>query len=241
METQLDMGISLFISVYNQNEKIFWHPQPSAQSGAHTMIEILLDPNVAYLTLVLAFLMTIMAILTPGTAIFEVTALLLLVVAGWQVYNLPINWWALVLLTVGLILFFIAVYRSTKHIFLALSILAFIVGSLFLFQGDTWYDPAVNPILAIIVSVLMGGFLWIATIKVVEARNTPPTQDLGRLVGQIGEAKSYIHSEGSVQVAGELWTARSDTLIPPGSRVRVIERDGFFLIVESVEENNGES
>jgi membrane-bound serine protease (ClpP class) len=205
------------------------------------MLEILLDPNVAYLTLVLAFLMTLMAILTPGTAIFEVSALLLLVVLGWQVYNLPINWWALGLLIVGMFLFIIAVYRSTRHIFLALSILAFIIGSVFLFQGDPWYTPAVNPILAIIVSVLVGGFLWIATIKVVEARIAPPAQDLGGLVGQIGEAKSYIQTEGSVQVAGELWTARSDTLIPPGSRVRVVERDGFLLIVEAVEENNSET
>jgi membrane-bound serine protease (ClpP class) len=205
------------------------------------MLEILLDPNVAYLTLVLAFLMTIMAILTPGTAIFEVSALLLMVLLGWQVYNLPINWWALGSLIVGMVLFVIAVYRSTRHIFLALSIIAFIIGSIFLFQGEPWYSPAVNPILAIIVSVLVGGFLWIGTIKVVEARSTPPSQDLGRLVGQIGEAKSYIQTEGSVQVAGELWTARSDTLIPPGSRVRVIERDGFILLVEAVQENKNDS
>jgi len=36
---------------------------------------------------------------------------------------------------------------------------------------------------------------------------------------------------GSAYVAGEMWTARSDTPIAVGSRIRVIERDGLILTV----------
>ena len=35
-----------------------------------------------------------------------------------------------------------------------------------------------------------------------------------------------------VQVAGELWSAKSDKAISAGSPIRVIRRDGFVLIVE---------
>jgi membrane-bound ClpP family serine protease len=65
-----------------------------------------------------------------------------------------------------------------------------------------------------------------------QAAFTRPSHDLNALVGQVGEAKTKIGDEGSVQVAGELWTARSEKPIKPGTAVRVVRRDGFVLIVE---------
>jgi membrane-bound ClpP family serine protease len=59
-----------------------------------------------------------------------------------------------------------------------------------------------------------------------------PTHSLDGLVGQIGEAKTRVDEEGSVQVDGELWSARSEKSIPAGSMIRVIRREGFVLIVE---------
>ena len=41
------------------------------------------------------------------------------------------------------------------------------------------------------------------------AATTGETVDLSALVGQMGEAKTRVHKEGSVQVDGELWSARS--------------------------------
>jgi membrane-bound ClpP family serine protease len=80
--------------------------------------------------------------------------------------------------------------------------------------------------------VLVGGFLWLASRKTVEAARIKPAHDLGDLVGQTGEAKTRIQSEGTVQVAGELWSARSETQIAEGDMVRVIKREGFTLVVE---------
>jgi membrane-bound ClpP family serine protease len=87
-------------------------------------------------------------------------------------------------------------------------------------------------VLALISSVLYAGFLWIAIQKTLQASHMRPLNDLSTLVGQIGEAKTRIHAEGSVQIAGELWSARSDKVIPNGSFVRVVAREGFILIVE---------
>jgi membrane-bound serine protease (ClpP class) len=199
------------------------------------MLEFLLDPNVAYLTLVLAFLITLMAILTPGTAVFEILAVLMLIVSGWQIYNIPFNLWALIAIFSGVILFFIAVRWSNRLIFLALSILLLIIGSVFLFQGEPWWQPVVNPFLAIIISAAVGSFLWIVAVKIIESDSTTPTHDLGQLIGMVGEAKTNIHQEGSVQVDGELWTAHSEEMIPIGSRVRVVDRNGFMLVVEAAD------
>ena len=110
-----------------------------------------------------------------------------------------------------------------------------VLGSAYLFRGEG-LAPAVNIWLVIIVSVLMSGFLWFVITKTLEAIESRPSHDLGALVGKVGEAKTDIHDEGSAQIAGELWTVRSDKPISAGTRVRVTERSGFILEVEEVKE-----
>lgn len=198
-------------------------------------MEILLDPNVAYLLLASGMIVVILAVLSPGTGLLEVLALFSLVLAGYSIANLPVNGWALLVLLFGIFPFLLALRKSGRVIFLAIMILAFIVGSLFLFPGEVWYRPAVNPLLAVVVSILGGGFLWLAANKILEAESRQPTHDLQALVGALGEAKTSIQPKGSVQVDGELWSASSQTPIPAGTQVRVIGRDGFVLDVEAID------
>ena len=199
------------------------------------MIEaILLNPNVAYLLLVGGALLAILALLNPGTGLLEVAALILLVLAGWGVYSLPSNYWALGLLLLGVLPFLFALRRSGRMVYLGVSIAALVVGSIFLFQGEG-LKPAVNPFLALLVSLLVVGFVWLVAQKTLEADRVRPVHDLKALIDTIGEAKTDIHAEGSAQVAGELWSARSQQPIPVGSKVRVIAREGFFLDVEKAE------
>ena len=62
---------------------------------------IFLNTNIAYLFLVGGFSMALMAILTPGTGVLEIGAFFSLLFAGYGIYNLPINYWALVFLLLG--------------------------------------------------------------------------------------------------------------------------------------------
>ncbi|HLE13787.1 MAG TPA: NfeD family protein [Anaerolineales bacterium] len=195
--------------------------------------EILLNPNIAYLLLVGGALLAILALLNPGTGLLELAALFLLILAGYSVYNLPVNYWALLLILLGVISFLVALRRSRRQVYLAASIAALVAGSIFLFDDQGW-QPAVNPVLALVVSAAVVGFLWLIAQKWLEAEQIRPAHDLGALIGAIGEAKSSIHAEGSVQVAGELWSAQSAQPIPEGARVRVVGREGFFLLVEQI-------
>jgi membrane-bound serine protease (ClpP class) len=197
-------------------------------------MEILINPNIAYLILVVGVVLTIMALFAPGTGILEISALFVLLLAGWEMTQLPINLWALVLLVLGVIPFIFAVRRSHNLAFLVVALIAFVVGSAYLFQGETWWQPGVNIILAIIVSILTSGFIWFAATKVLESDKLKPRHDLARIIGETGEAKTDIHGEGSVQIGSELWSARSSVQIYEGSKVRVVKRDGFILEVEPI-------
>jgi membrane-bound serine protease (ClpP class) len=196
-------------------------------------MDFLLDPNVAYLILLGGVLLAMMALASPGTGLFEIGAFFCIALAGYAIYNLSFNWWALLLLGISIVPFVYAIQKPKRELYLALSILLLIVGSVFMFPR-TADQAIVNPFVAIIASGLVAGFLWIAVRKSVEATSARPTHDLTALVGQIGEARTRINDEGSVLVAGELWSARSENPIPAGSSIRVLRREGFILIVEKM-------
>lgn len=194
-------------------------------------MDFLLDPNIAYLFLLGGFLLAMLALAAPGTGIFEIGGIFLLALAGYAIYNLSFNWWALVLLGLSIAPFVYALQKPKREPYLILSILLLVIGSVFLFPR-TEAQSTVNPIVAIIASGLVAGFLWLAVRKSLEAAHFKPSHNLEGLVGQIGEAKTKVYDEGSVQVAGELWSARSEKSIPAGSSIRVIGREGFVLLVE---------
>jgi membrane-bound serine protease (ClpP class) len=197
----------------------------------------LLNPNTVYLILVFGLLLTIMALISPGTTILELMAFFTLLLAGYGIYNLSINTWALAILLVGVILFVLAVRKFKHPAYLVLSIIFLIIGSVYIFPGENWWQPGVNPFLATVVSLLVGGYVWVIATKAMEVAVTPPAHDINALVGLTGEAKTDIHKEGSVQVAGELWSAQSKELIQQGSMIRVIGREGFILQVEQSNPN----
>jgi len=197
----------------------------------------LLNPNTVYLILVFGLLLTIMALISPGTTILELMAFFTLLLAGYGIYNLSINTWALAILLVGVILFVLAVRKLKHPAYLVLSIIFLIIGSVYIFPGENWWQPGVNPFLATVVSLLVGGYVWVIATKAMEVAVTPPAHDINALVGLTGEAKTDIHKEGSVQVAGELWSAQSKELIQQGSMIRVIGREGFILQVEQSNPN----
>ena len=198
-------------------------------------MDILLDPNVAYLLLAGGLMLAVLAVLSPGTGLLELAALFALILAGYAVTALPINLWALAVLVLGVVPFLLAIRKPGQYALLAAAIVAFVAGSAFLFRGEAWWQPAVNPILALVVSVLSGSYFWVLTQKFLEVESVQPTHDLEALIGSLGEAKTNIYETGSVQVDGELWSAISDHPISTGSQVRVTGREGFVLKVEAVQ------
>jgi membrane-bound serine protease (ClpP class) len=194
-------------------------------------MDFLLDPNVAYLVLLGAVLLAMMSLAAPGTGFFEIGAFFCILLAGYAIYQLSFNWWALILLGLSIVPFVYAIQKPKREPYLALSILLLVVGSVFIFPRAA-DQSVVNPFVAIAGSALVAGFLWIAVRKSMEAAGTKPSHNLDSLVGKIGEARTQVEDEGSVQVEGELWSARSEKAIPAGSSIRVLRRDGFVLIVE---------
>jgi membrane-bound serine protease (ClpP class) len=194
-------------------------------------MDVLINPNVAYLLAVLSVLAILAAMVTPGTGVIELGALLLFGATAYMISRLGMNPWALVVLVLSVIPFFLALRNKHSVIYLIISIVMLIGGSIFIFIGPNG-RPLVDPIIAVIVSILSGSFIWIAATKSIQAQQAKKFHNPDDIVGKTGEARTSILKEGSVQIDSELWSARSELPISAGEPVRVMGRDGFILIVE---------
>lgn len=197
-------------------------------------MDFLINPNVAYLLLLGGVFLAMLALAAPGTGFLELAAFLSLCLAGYGIYYLSFNWWALILVALSIVPFIYSIQKPKREVYLGISIGLLVIGSIFLFPSERG-GPAVNLVVALTSSALVAVFLWIAMGKYIQAAKVQPSHDLDALVGQTGEAKTKVLDEGSVQVAGELWTARSEMPIKAGSTIRVVRREGFVLIVEKTD------
>lgn len=200
-------------------------------------MELLLNPSVSYVLLVLGFITAILALFSPGTGFLELGAIAALLLAGYGAANLPINEWAFVVMALSIVPFglaFIAQRKRTltqRTFLLTLSSLVFLLGAALLFRGKTWL-PAVNPLLILFLTPVTVGLTWLMAKKSLEAAHAQPVFDLDRVIGMTGQVTSDIRGQGTIYLNGEEWTARSRVFIPAGCTVRVLRRDGLALEVE---------
>jgi len=188
-----------------------------------------------YLLLVAGIWLTALAVVNPGTGVLEILALAALGVVGLGTIYVPFNAWALIVLVLGGVLFVASLRLPRPEIWLGLSGLALSVGSVFLFQ-PVGGGVAVHPLLALSVSLLTLGYFWWAIRSAINAQRARPTMDPDRVIGKIAEVRTELNPVGSVYALGELWTARSEGRVKVGKRVKVVDREGLMLLVETEEE-----
>lgn len=192
-------------------------------------------PNVFYLCLVLGLWVTALALVSPGTGALEVLALFLLGGAAVGMLTWPVNALAFIPLILGAAAFiFSLVRRRQAGVGLLVSAMLISLGSIFLFESPSG-GPAVQPVLAILMSGLTVLLFWVGVRRGLEAQRAAPTVSAATVVGQIGETRSPVHRDGEVYVGGEMWSARAEQPIAEGQRVRVRSLDGLIVEVEPVD------
>ena len=197
------------------------------------LIMALLEPNIAYIVLVLAFVLTILALFAPGTGFLEAAALTALIASGFSIANIPVHSWALLAILVSIILVIISIRREVKWYFLAVSIVLVIGGTAFAYQNGQSIFSA-DPLLVLIASVSLGAFIWIVGHNAGQAYRQKAQMDVDKVIGEVGRAVSDVHQSGSVYAGGQEWSASSDSPIKEGKPVKVVGRKGFVLMVEEV-------
>lgn len=202
------------------------------------ILNVITDPNVAYILMMLGMLGIFFELSNPGAILPGVIGGIALILAFFALQSLPINYAGLLLILFGLALL-IAEIKVVSHGVLAIGgIVSMSLGSLMLFDAPevdvrvSWWVilPTVGTTAVLFLFVIAAGVRALATRSVLGAP---------ALVGQTGVARGTLAPEGPVLVQGELWraVARGGSL-QEGDRVRVARVQGLTLTVEKVEEES---
>ncbi len=128
--------------------------------------------NLIFLAMTATVWLTVMALVTPGTGVLELLALMAFAASIFGIMMLPINLWALPLILAGTVFFGMSIWRWQRGLWLALSAVAFSVGSMFLFRVSDRV-LAVDPLLGIGTSLLTLTFFWLVVRKSLLAFRLP--------------------------------------------------------------------
>jgi len=189
----------------------------------------LISPNLVYLLLMAGLWLGATGTYIPGTGIVEVAGAGLLLLTLYLMTLVATNWIALAVLVIGASVFFLLPLLKPEWIRLAQAgLIVQAVSSFFLFK-----DGMVSPVLVV------GGVLlaWLYHYTILQSilkhhRELSSTQKDEFLVGAHGRVVSPIEDKGTVQVKGELWTARSIDRLERDTQIVVTEQQGLELHVE---------
>jgi membrane-bound serine protease (ClpP class) len=199
------------------------------------LMSSLMDPNVAFLLLVLGGLAIFAEFNHPGAVVPGVVGVIAIVLALFALNFLPTRFASLALLLVAFALFALEAKFASHGVLAIGGIVSMIIGALFLVDGPI-PQMRVNIITAIAASVPIGVIAVFLTTLVLKARHGKIATGSEGMVGQIGIARTPVGAEGKVFVHGELWNAVASAAIAEGARVRVASVNGLHLTVEAIGE-----
>ena len=196
----------------------------------HKVLNILADPNIAYLLMMAGMLGLYLEFSNPGLLLPGLAGGICLILALTAFQVLPINYTGLVLIGLGMALLIAEMFLPSFGILGVSGIAAFVLGSLFLFDTPD-AELAVDRGIIFAASLAVGTFMFIVGSLAVRAWRRPVASGLEGLQGEIGEVRTPLTPQGRVWVHGEYWTAQSDEEIEVGQKVRIVEVDHMILRV----------
>ena len=197
---------------------------------AQTIWQLLINPNIAYLLLVIGIWSAITAFLVPGTGLPEAIAAVSVVLGVTGLTQLPINTVGAAMIALAFVLFLLE-FKVMSHGALTVGgVVSFALGSLFLVR-PTEAQPGVSVAVASMTTLATVVFFVVAVRAALRTFRQPIFSGRQRIVGAQGVVKQTIAPVGTVQVKSELWTAVSDEQVAAGEKVVVTGVEGLRLRV----------
>jgi membrane-bound serine protease (ClpP class) len=205
-----------------------------AMSPVEQVLSVLINPNIAFLLLVLGIQFVLLELSAPGGWVAGFLGALCLALAAYALSVLPLNWLGLVLVVTSFALFFIDLQTPGVETVTLVAIATLIAGALTLFNvpGRSPFGRISVP-LVVATALVIGAFFAFIVAQGLRAQKLRPVTGVDALIGGQGQARTALDPVGTVQVAGELWTATvDDGPIEKGESIEVTAIEGVRLRVK---------
>jgi len=197
------------------------------------LLGVLVDPNVAYILMMLGFYGLLFELQNPGAILPGIVGGICLILAFLALSTLPVNYAGVALIVLAIV-FFLAEVKVASHGLLATGgVISLVLGSTILFQGSgtrvSWAIIAgATGATAVFFLFIVGKGLSAQRLRVATGRRG--------LVGTRAFALGRLAPAGQVRIGGELWNATSDSEVEAGTEVVVTGVEGLTLRVRPAKE-----
>ncbi len=199
-------------------------------------LRLSIRPEAAFFFLVMGLTVAAFEFYAIGPGLAAATGVISLLIAGYGLAVLPVRWWALVLIGLGLLVYTAEFQRRSFGFLSILATGGLVVGGLFITDAAPQITPSPW---GVVLSVLAAVFFYLIAMPVV-ARSRFSTGTIGRdqLIGRRGVAVTALGPEGTVEVDGARWSARAhrEAGLHPGDAIVVTAIRGLILEVDPADE-----
>jgi len=219
--------------INTENPKIIF-----MKSGfSNSILEIISDPNVAYILMAIGMLGIYFELSTPGAILPGVIGGISLILALFSFQALPINFAGVLLLIIAMIMFLLEIKIASHGILGGGGVIALLLGSMMLVNDAEFPYKGISLSVIIPTVIVFSAFFFLAAYLSLKAhKRKVATGDAG-LVGEKGVSKTAIGpGGGKVFVHGEHWSAKSESPIEPNQKIRVEAVEGMELKVSKLDE-----
>jgi membrane-bound serine protease (ClpP class) len=214
------------------------------------ILAFLVNPDVAYILLVIGIFGVIFELSSPGAVAPGVAGGIALLLAFIAFGSLPTNVGGIVFIALAIVLFLIDLKTPTHGILTVGGIAAFVLGSFLLFPS--WRPAAaaripapdgagvplagaperISLLVIVVMTLLVAAFFTFVLGKGIRAQARRISFGSEALVGGAGTAITDLSPEGLILLGGEQWSARAvEGVVASGEKVEVVGRNGLRLLV----------
>lgn len=196
-------------------------PNFREMSWARRILNVVSDPTVAYLLMMLGILGIFFEISQPGVILPGVIGAFALLLALFAFQALPVNFVGVLLILLALVLFILEIKIVSYGMLSVAAISALALGSMMLIDSP---EPFMQISRAVIFATVIScaGFVLFCLWFVSRAQRRRIVSGQEGLIGEHGRAISAVHDSGKVFVHGEYWEAVAAEAVVAGSEIEVV-------------------
>jgi len=221
------------VSINNRTEKLATRDLTVVRTKPDwrtQLLAVITNPTVAYGLMVIGIWGLLLEGYNPGAVLPGVVGSICLLIALFAFQILSVNYAGLALVVVGTAMIIAEFFFPTYGSLGVGGLIAFVVGSLILFDTDVPGLGVGRPLIAALATV---GGLMVAFIVYMATRamRHPVTTGTQGMIGASAEVVADFTGKGKVRYGGELWNARSDRPLHAGDTARIVKVEGLTLWV----------
>ncbi|HEV2483116.1 MAG TPA: nodulation protein NfeD [Puia sp.] len=203
---------------------------------AEKMLNIISDPTIAYLLMMLGMYGLLFELYNPGAIFPGIVGVIALVLALYSLAMMPINYAGLSLMVFGIILFLLEI-KIASHGLLAIGgAVSLLLGSLMLIRTTSTLDFVRISRAAIYTTVALSVLFFLGVLGMgLKAQRRKPVTGQEGLIGLTGVSIEPLAPMGRVQLYSEIWQAITvGGAIGKGEKVEVVGLDKLTLYVKPI-------